>query len=190
MRFMSIFGMLASFNSNKFCFKSSFFVFTWTMFIQGYSKLESDSSFSMSALFPRAHPRELIRSSQKDHFYVAQLQSHVESISSQIAALRPHAKFIKLLTALSYFALSTLSGQTLGEESLDMGAVYGDRWATYLRRMASVVSTHLVPLALQRLKIPNLKDVLDMVGKLHLAQFYFFGVYYNIANRVFGLKHV
>jgi len=104
------------------------------------------SLMSMSLSLPSAPQAEILRSHQKDQHYESMLHGQVEEVLVQIMgnrAVLKHSVLIKLLTAITYYALNTMHththththntsaaaatatlhfhhGQTLGEEYCDI----------------------------------------------------------------------
>ncbi|PIK48376.1 hypothetical protein BSL78_14777 [Apostichopus japonicus] len=99
--------------------------------------------------FDSAGQAEILRSSQKDQFYISQLRSKLADVFQSWAGARAWIKWraeLDLVTDCLYFGLTTLSGlQTLGEEYVNILQVDHTRRAVpSLQRRTFLVFTHVV----------------------------------------------
>ncbi|KAI7864260.1 peroxisome biogenesis factor 10, partial [Spinellus fusiger] len=128
-------------------------------------------------------------------------------------------KEIATLSNVAYHSLTTLLGtQTLGEEYCDLVQVSpGETYPSAIRRVCLVFLFSLLPYLYQRtvarlkrqerrlhqdsaywekaLKwvkyIPFVQEVfVKNIKPLHLALFYFFGVYYSFSKRITGIRYI
>ncbi|RDD44076.1 Peroxisome biogenesis factor 10 [Trichoplax sp. H2] len=100
---------------------------------------------------------ELVRSSQKDVYYLNWLKDIASDVSRGILGSRLWIKWqreLQILTELAYFGLSTLSGyQTLGEEYCYLIQVEDTRKSipSFSRRLLMVLLSTLTPYLLEKL---------------------------------------
>lgn len=99
--------------------------------------------------FESAGRAEILRSSQKDQFYISQLRSRIADVFQSWAGARAWIKWrseLDLLTDCLYFGLTTLSGlQTLGEEYVNILQVdHTQRSVPSLLRRGLLVFAHVI----------------------------------------------
>ncbi|KAJ8021456.1 Peroxisome biogenesis factor 10 [Holothuria leucospilota] len=101
------------------------------------------------ARFESAGQAEILRSSQKDQFYISQLRSKAADVFQSWAGSRAWIKWraeLDLVTDCLYFGLTTLSGlQTLGEEYVNIIQVdHTKRAVPSLQRRGFLIFSHVV----------------------------------------------
>ncbi|KAI8930366.1 Pex12 amino terminal region-domain-containing protein [Entophlyctis helioformis] len=168
-------------------------------------------------MFPSAAPPEIIRSTQKDAYYLFKLHSAVDDICGSLLGSRTQLKYareIKLLAEGLYYALLAIVGpQTLGEEYCDIIQVSNERVASTPRRLMAVALRILGPYTIDRSMVAlkrsetegNLqqiplaaKQILQRavrfckttLSSMHLANFYLFGAYYHASKRLTGVRYM
>ncbi|KAH6567356.1 hypothetical protein BASA62_006180 [Batrachochytrium salamandrivorans] len=190
--------------------------------LAGNTDSENDTEHSSTVALvqlPAASPPDIIRATQKDTFYMYQLQTAIADIIGDIWGSRSQSKYtseVRLASEALYYGLTMLSGagpQTLGEEYCDMLQVTDRVPALFKRRfiflLLQVLGPYIMERAIQRLKksetdgslrqiSPSMKRTLVRLGKaitgpmasLHMASFYIFGTYYQVAKRLSGIQYV
>ncbi|KAJ8323740.1 peroxisome biogenesis factor 10 [Batrachochytrium dendrobatidis] len=166
--------------------------------------------------FPFASPPDIIRATQKDSYYLYQLQSTLNEIIASLWGSRFQNKLsheIQLTSQALYYGLTTVAGtQTLGEEYCDIvqvlnGATVPSHWRV-VSVLMYVLGPYFLHLSVKRIKksetdgslqqiSPRLKSKLIQISKaikgpltsLHLASFYIFGTYYHLAKRFTGIRY-
>ncbi|CAO1622990.1 unnamed protein product [Parajaminaea phylloscopi] len=128
------------------------------------SPAASSSHASHSAFsFPAAFQPSIIRSFQKDTYYLSLLQSQLSDVVRSLLGsrfLQVNAQRVSLLAAVAYYATTTWEGaQTLGEEYVGSrmvaaggtGSRRGPRFVSKQRRMAFILAYIVAPYVLSRL---------------------------------------
>lgn len=170
--------------------------------------------------FPQATAPEIIRANQKDDSIQSLLLHYIHSAARPVFGARfthTHQSQLETLSRLLYLGSTTLLGtKTLGEEYTD---IFYDGMPSLARRAGFVGVSTIVPYILERFKVrigrwleelkernrengssgrwakvvewllryfPDMKTMLA----LHLAVFYFNGVYYQLSKRLLGMKYV
>lgn len=164
---------------------------------------------------PTASASDIIRSSQKDEFYISHLAADLQRLFTWSTTVNTNTPFSPPSSASSswtnkaegiYFALTTLLGRrTLGEEYSDLleVSVEGDLpssrrriWLGFLQ----LLPYHLLRLLLRlvrRYQIPtnhdrlchNIEAFLTNVSKIHLALFFLRGRYLHLSKRLAGVRY-
>ncbi|OAJ43098.1 hypothetical protein BDEG_26481 [Batrachochytrium dendrobatidis JEL423] len=146
--------------------------------------------------FPFASPPDIIRATQKDLYYLYQLQSTLNEIIASLWGSRFQNKLsheIQLTSQALYYGLTTVAGtQTLGEEYCDIVQVLNVESSECIDRIKKSETDG----SLQQIS-PRLKSKLIQISKaikgpltsLHLASFYIFGTYYHLAKRFTGIRY-
>lgn len=167
-----------------------------------------------------SHHAEIIRSVQKDDYYISRIQSLVSDIWQyfQRAGFSKYRQEIELLANLGYLTLTTLAGnQTLGEEYVNIVQVDPTlrRIPPLARRLAMVLLQtglpYLINFVLELLKsranrelnsgndvrwkntielIENAQNTINLVQRCHLCIFYLRGVFYHISKRASGIGYL
>lgn len=106
--------------------------------------------------FPAAFQPSIIRSYQKDTYYLSLLRSQVSDVVRSIFGsrfLQTHAEPVALLAGIAYYICSTNQGsQTLGEEYVGSRMVGRSRkFVSNQRRAVFVLAQVLLPFVLSRL---------------------------------------
>lgn len=170
-----------------------------------------------SKKLPFATAPSIVRSHQKDSYFISQFEKKINDLIRNIKGARfisVYNKEINILSKLVYFIVTTGFGaRTLGEEYVDLGYVNrtGYKRVNILRRIGFVLSYLLLPYLLSKfIKVINnnmhfrngkgklIKKIIDKltfinvmdIMNLHLALFYFSGKYYDLSKRIFGLRYV
>ncbi|CAO1616238.1 unnamed protein product [Sympodiomycopsis kandeliae] len=107
--------------------------------------------------FPAAFQPSIIRSFQKDSYYLSLLRTQFSDVIRTIFGsrfLQVNSELISLLAAVSYYVFSTYQGsQTLGEEyvgSRMVSAGLRKRFVSNKRRLAFIISQVVMPFLLSR----------------------------------------
>ncbi|KAI9488571.1 Pex12 amino terminal region-domain-containing protein [Zychaea mexicana] len=101
--------------------------------------------------FPSGAQPDIIRSNQKDVYYLAVLQEQMSSVCQQFLGSRLQHQWQKEINTLSdfcYYGLTTLLGtQTLGEEYCDLAQInqYAQTYPGVIRRASLVFAHTLLP---------------------------------------------
>ncbi|GAB6023118.1 peroxisome bioproteinsis factor 10 [Chamberlinius hualienensis] len=168
--------------------------------------------------FVDAGPAEIVRSAQKDEYFVRKLRSDVNTLVQKVKGIKWWIYWHKELDLLSdtlYFILTTFIGnQTLGEEYVNVIQVdnslrrrracmiflhaYGpytvDRWAARTKRYLDQNPQCLsgLPNLRSRLidSLPRLSSIISIAHQCHLLLFYFQAKYYHLAKRQTGIRYV
>jgi len=156
-------------------------------------------------VFPFATAPDIVRSHQKDDYYVTMLNKKVEDVVALLvgpsSVLRQREE-LRLVTRIVYYAINTLRGiQTLGEEYCDIQLVSssGEYLASPAQRLMLVVIGAVCPLVwqLRRYWSSGFASQLEHFGllapvlkALHLAAFYFDASYYHMSKRIVGLRYM
>lgn len=120
------------------------------------SSYRPDAAFS----FPAAFQPSIIRSFQKDSYYLSLLQTQLSDVVRSLLGsrfLQSNAERVSLLAAFAYYATTTWEGaQTLGEEYVGSRMVasklgQGKRFVSHQRRIAFIVGYVVAPFILSRL---------------------------------------
>lgn len=145
----------------------------------------------MEEVFSFASAPEVVRSNQKDVLTELQLKSQFRELLHWLRGVRfvhAHADKIDAAAKSTYLIITTLMGsRTLGEEYVDL--FYLTPWRTLpslSRRAAYVLFSSLAPIFGLRL-LRN--RWFERAEKLNLLIFYFFGSYYQLSKRLFGLRY-
>ncbi|EJD04219.1 uncharacterized protein FOMMEDRAFT_167453 [Fomitiporia mediterranea MF3/22] len=159
--------------------------------------------------FPAAQQAQIIRAHQRDLFYVYSLREQAENVLRSWLGnrwLTRWDKELELLSKLVYYGLTTgRAQQTLGEEYTNIWQYSTNEKGTpSARKRAALVFLPAFPAYIisryeSRLSGGNeriarilrrLPNILDIVSEINLAVFYFRGVYYNLVQRVLGVKTI
>lgn len=168
---------------------------------------------------PFADAATIVRANQKDAYFESTLRSHLADLALMVRGNRFVNMFPEEITVASkalYLGITTLLGaRTLGEEYVDLMYVLrlGRRLPKFIQRLGFVISYALFPyMALKWLKRMTLKyeqakekggsdapwyvrhfslykALLDTMMNLHVAIFYFNGLFYSLSKRFFGLRY-
>ncbi|ESP04252.1 hypothetical protein LOTGIDRAFT_237439 [Lottia gigantea] len=170
-------------------------------------------------MFKAAGTPEILRSHQKDDYYLTYLRTSIAETFQLLAGARKWIKWrreLDVMSDLGYFLLTTLSGnQTIGEEYVNIVQVDSTRrHIPSLPRRALMALLHVVsPYILQKV-LKNLETTLQTaphraeetekmlkalralqqcliyLHRLHLGIFYLRGVFYHIAKRITGVHYI
>jgi peroxin-10 len=172
----------------------------------------------MGALTEDATAPDIIRSNQKDIFYVNTLHEHVTELLRNAFGSRTIQTYnaeLSMLSNLIFYGLTTLAGnRTLGEEYVDILHVDSQRQRlpSPTQRVGYVLSASVVPYLVQKILLPYVRRRLRRANKsswprfisknieeitstkwvyaLHLAIFYSTASYYHLGKRIFGLRYI
>ena len=162
---------------------------------------------------------EIIRSNQKDEYYISYLRGAVADIAQTFLGARTWIQWHKELNIVSdftYFVLTTVSGyQTLGEEYVNIIQVDSSKRAvpSVVRRLSMALlyaaSPYLIDRLLKKLEnaiphtdftlqakeqllklIPLIRHAFTFAHRCHLSLFYFRGIYYHISKRLLGVRYI
>lgn len=153
-----------------------------------------------------------MRAHQKDAYFESSLRSQIQDVLNVIKGQRfinTHPEEITTVAKLLYLCLSTLIGaRTLGEEYVDLVYVNrsGKRLPKLLSKIAFIASYTVLPYFItkivRRYKSEENNDswyykffssytkILDTFANIHIAIFYFYGNYYTLSKRIFGMRYV
>ncbi|KAL5535276.1 DYN1_2 [Sanghuangporus sanghuang] len=159
--------------------------------------------------FPAAQQAQIIRANQRDLFYVYSLREQAENVLRSWLGNRWLSRWdkeLELLSKLLYYGLTTgRAQQTLGEEYTNIWQYSNtDNGTPSARKRAALVFLPAFPAyAISRFEnrlsggneriarvLRRLPSILNVISEMNLAAFYFRGVYYNLANRVLGVKNI
>ncbi|KAF7319891.1 Peroxisome assembly protein PER8 [Mycena kentingensis (nom. inval.)] len=157
--------------------------------------------------FPLAQQAQIVRAHQRDVFHVAALKDQFESVLRSWLGTRwlnRWDKEVDLLVKLVYYGLTTARAtQTLGEEYTGIwqySTLHNALPPPPLLRTALVLTPTLPGYLLARLDpfllqssrpiLKRLPAVLEVLTELNLAAFYIQGVYYDLVNRILGIRKV
>ncbi|KAJ1332688.1 hypothetical protein BSLG_008317 [Batrachochytrium salamandrivorans] len=138
--------------------------------LAGNTDSENDTEHSSTVALvqlPAASPPDIIRATQKDTFYMYQLQTAIADIIGDIWGSRSQSKYtseVRLASEALYYGLTMLSGAD--------GS---------LRQISPSMKRTLVRLG---------KAITGPMASLHMASFYIFGTYYQVAKRLSGIQYV
>lgn len=174
------------------------------------------SSLWYSKKLPFATAPSIVRSNQKDSYFISQFEKKINELIKNIKGSRFNTVYsteISIISKLVYFIVTTgFCARTLGEEYVDLSYVNrtGFRRVNILRRIGFVLSYVLLPYLFSKFikRISNnishgngkenlIKRVINRltfinvmdIMNLHLALFYFSGKYYELSKRIFGLRY-
>eukprot|EP01128_Nolandella_sp_AFSM9_P009618 TRINITY_DN6245_c0_g1_i1.p1 TRINITY_DN6245_c0_g1~~TRINITY_DN6245_c0_g1_i1.p1 ORF type:complete len:302 (+),score=21.72 TRINITY_DN6245_c0_g1_i1:123-1028(+) len=181
--------------------------------------------------FPFAEQADILRSVQKDDFYLRKVNGDLFDVVRQIAGPRfamTHKPEVSLTADFLYYVLTTAVGrQTLGEEYCDILQVDATDhvpsgayqriafilwhvlipylYSALVRKLRSMANPPPQPLGRsrtsrlqlsdknrQRLKasLPYAIDFVSILNRVHVAFFYFSGVFYHISRRIVNQRYV
>lgn len=154
-----------------------------------------------------------VRANQKDSYFLHSLTSHVQDVLGIFGGqkfIHTHPDEIALGAKVLYLLLTTaLGARTLGEEYVDILYVNrkGKKFPGSLRRLVFIALYALVPYVVTRV-VRKLKSqgetskswlsrtfqsypkLLDTVLNVHVALFYFQGLFYSLSKRAVGMRYV
>lgn len=162
--------------------------------------------------FPFANAPDIIRANQKDTYVEVQLRDGIRELVQWFKGVRflnSLGPEIDAASTFTYLALTTLVGaRTLGEEYTDLFYLTPSlQIPNWKRRGAYVLTAGLIPILLHRYfgKLKNkllarmkedslLYSIVESVqpatvSTVNLGLFYFFGSYYQLSKRIFGLRY-
>lgn len=154
-----------------------------------------------------------MRANQKDAYFASSLQSRILDVFNIFKGqkfVNTHPEEIAVTAKTLYYLLTTVIGaRTLGEEYVDLMYVnrLGKRFPRLLSRLLFTVSfvvlPYLVTRFVRRIKsksdeskdwitrlLTSYPNLLDTMMNVHIALFYFQGLFYSISKRIFGLRYV
>ncbi|KAK3701370.1 hypothetical protein QZH41_008748 [Actinostola sp. cb2023] len=141
-------------------------------------------------MFKRAGQPELIRSNQKDLFYVTSLRETLGQLFRDFAGVYSWIQWkdeLELLAELCYFGLSTISGfQTLGEEYCNVVQVDHTKRTIPTTLVRLTERSRLLLLEC----LPIIQQSSIFVHRAHLTLFYFTGVFYHISKRITSINYI
>ncbi|ABN65941.2 predicted protein [Scheffersomyces stipitis CBS 6054] len=166
---------------------------------------------------PFADAATIVRAHQKDAYFESSYRSQLSDVIQLFKGQRfvnTYPEEITVFAKSAYLALTTLIGaRTLGEEYVDLIYVSrsGKRLPKLLPRIGFIMSYALLPYLVSKLVrklkpavvdesgkdsrsvltkfLSSYTKVLDSLMNLHIAIFYFFGEFYSLSKRVFGLRY-
>lgn len=153
-----------------------------------------------------------MRANQKDSYFLTSLKTHVQDVLGVIGGqklVHTHPDEIAVGAKLLYFLLNTaLGARTLGEEYVDILYVtrQGKRLPGRTRRTLFAIFYTLLPYLVTRLvrklkvrsetsktwlsdTLTSYPKLLDTIMNVHVALFYFEGLYYSFSKRFLGLRY-
>lgn len=155
----------------------------------------------------------LVRANQKDNYFRSRLNSQIQELARIIKGQRfvnLHPQETATLAKTVYYLVTTGFGaRTLGEEYVDIMHVtrLGKRFPSLLSRILFTASfaglPYIVTKITQILKgrseatsfflsryLTSYPTLLDTIMNIHVALFYFEGLFYAISKRVLGMRYV
>lgn len=154
-----------------------------------------------------------MRANQKDNYFVSSLRSQIEEVVKIVKGnkyVNSYPEEITVFGKLIYYLATTVFGaRTLGEEYVDIIYVnrLGKRFPRLHRRLMFMLSLVVLPYYVtkiaRRLRAKNentesswLSKVLtsypslvDTIMNIHIAIFYFEGLFYSLSKRLFGMRY-
>lgn len=160
--------------------------------------------------FISAPQPDIVRSSQKDQFYLKQFSDQTFDLMNKLKGPRFALKYqrdILFLTELAYYGLTTVLGQqTLGEEYCDIIQIHKKSLPNIFQRIKLISLAILFPFLLDKFQhtfLLHLKNIFpltklnitvpgisEIINRIHLALFYLYGKYYDISKRICGITYV
>lgn len=160
-----------------------------------------------------------MRANQKDSYFVSTLQLKLQDVFHLLKGqkfVNTHPEEIAVSAKALYFLLTTVIGaRTLGEEYVDLWYVtrLGRRlpklWSRAFFSLLFVVLPYFVTRKVRKYKskdeskgdnkskkdwvtkiLTSYPNLLDTLMNIHIAIFYFQGLFYLISKRIFGLRYV
>lgn len=160
-----------------------------------------------------------MRANQKDSYFVSTLQLKLQDVFHLLKGqkfVNTHPEEIAVSAKALYFLLTTVIGaRTLGEEYVDLWYVtrLGKRlpklWSRAFFSLLFVVLPYFVTRIVRKYKskddskedkegekdwvtklLASYPNLLDTLMNIHIAIFYFQGLFYLISKRIFGLRYV
>lgn len=105
-------------------------------------------------MFPYATAPNILRSVQKDEYYIDHLRKQLNAVVIGLVGTRTQMKWnqsIKYLSDILYYMTTTLvEKQTLGEEYSDIVLVHGSRRASFIRRFGVIFLLVFSPLMIRK----------------------------------------
>lgn len=154
-----------------------------------------------------------MRANQKDSFFISSLHNQIQEVARLLKGQRwvnSSPDEITIFSKALYLVVTTVFGaRTLGEEYVDIMYVnrLGKRMPRNLSRVLFVGSYVFLPYLISRLVrklrarreedqswmstfLSNYTNVIDTITNIHVALFYFEGLFYSISKRLTGLRYV
>lgn len=154
-----------------------------------------------------------MRANQKDSFFISSLHNQIQEAARLLKGQRwvnSSPDEITIFSKALYLVVTTVFGaRTLGEEYVDIMYVnrLGKRMPRNLSRVLFVGSYVFLPYLISRLVrklrsrreedqswmstfLSNYTNVIDTITNIHVALFYFEGLFYSISKRLTGLRYV
>lgn len=154
-----------------------------------------------------------MRANQKDSYFTSSLRSQLQEVlqaSKGQKLVNSHPEEITVFAKALYYVITTVVGaRTLGEEYVDIMYVtrLGKRLPKVVPRLLFATSFVVLPYFVTRFVrkwksknedekkswlgklLTSYPTLLDTILNLHIALFYFEGLFYSISKRVFGLRY-
>lgn len=155
-----------------------------------------------------------MRANQKDSYFTSSLRSqiqHAVQIFKGQRFVNLHPEEITVFAKALYYLITTVIGaRTLGEEYVDIMYVtrLGKRLPRLLSRFSFALSFVVLPYFVSRTvrkwrsnvsdekkstwlgtMLTSYPALLDTIMNIHIALFYFEGLFYSISKRLFGLRY-
>lgn len=150
--------------------------------------------------FTFADSAYVMRSHNKDDYYLHRLASNVQDVCAKFFGARfmnTYDRHIEALgMALYYFATIGLGKQTIGEEYTDLLAVSSAmRLPSTIRRLWFVIFCGAYNEVARRViarywPAVNASDLLEHVSRLHIGIFFLAGAYVTLSHRAAGLRYM
>lgn len=154
-----------------------------------------------------------MRANQKDSFFISSLHNQLQEVVRLLKGQRwvnSNPEEITIFSKALYFLVTTVIGaRTLGEEYVDI--MYVNRLGKRMPRMVSrimfassyVILPYIISRVVRRLRsgreedgsyigkfFSSYKSIIDTVINIHMALFYFEGLFYSLSKRFTGLRYV
>lgn len=163
----------------------------------------------IAPMYPFATAPAILRSSQRDDFYMQQIRARVDYLFKAVygqVAFQKSVQKLKFFADFLYLAITTgIGNQTLGEEYSDIIPVdTSRRILKFPQRWISIMMMVFTPFLVKRFfKIMKKRNesrpewveiceqiILGPIFSIHLAIFYFTGAYYHVVKRLSGVRYV
>lgn len=161
---------------------------------------------------PFADAATIVRANQKDNYFSSTLNSQIQEALRIFKGQRfvnSHPEEITTIGKTLYYLVTTVFGaRTLGEEYVDIIYVtrLGKRFPRLKSRILFTVSFILVPYFVTKIArklkskgeestswiskiLTSYPSLLDTIMNIHIALFYFEGLFYSISKRIFGMRY-
>jgi hypothetical protein len=153
----------------------------------------------MALRFPFASVPFLLRSLQTDEHYSKKLQDQLQTALTLVRGGRFVSQYEDAISvaaeAAYYYCTLVVTGQTLGDEYMELLPVVGTSGRPLRWVVLHVLMRALIPLIMRRLASRMLPDaspstVVHHVNLFHTGIFFLFGAYPSIAHRLSNVRYL